>query len=66
MDLAAQISEEAQRLPEPLAREVLDFIGYIAAKHKLNTADIEPLKQAQIPTMQSIWNNSEDEVWDEL
>ncbi len=66
MNLATQISEEAQRLPEPLAREVLDFIGYITAKHKLNTADIESLKQAQIPTMQSIWNSSEDEVWDEL
>ncbi|MEA3370451.1 MAG: hypothetical protein U9Q40_03860 [Campylobacterota bacterium] len=66
MNLAAQISEEAKRLPEPLAREVLDFIGYIAAKHKLNTADIEPLKQAQIPTMQSIWDNSEDEAWNEL
>lgn len=66
MNLAAQISKEAQRLPEPLAREVLDFIGYLATKHRLNTADIEPLKQAQIPTMQSIWDNSDDEVWDEL
>lgn len=66
MNLAAQISEEVQHLPEPLAREVLDFIGYISAKHKLKSVDIEPLAQAQIPTMQSIWDNSEDGVWDEL
>lgn len=66
MNLATQICNEAQRLSEPLAREVLDFIGYIVAKHKLNTFDIEHLKQAQVPTMQNIWDNVEDEVWDEL
>ena len=66
MNLATQICNEAQRLPEPLAREVLDFIGYIAVKYKLNTFDIEHLKQAQVPAMQNIWDNVEDEVWDEL
>jgi len=66
MNLATQICNEVQHLPESLAREVLDFIGYIAAKHKLNTFDIEHLKQAQVPAMKNIWDNVEDEVWDEL
>ena len=66
MNLSTQICNEVQRLPESLAREVLDFIGYIAVKHKLNTFEIEHLKQAQLPTMRDIWDNVEDEVWNEL
>jgi len=30
MSTAEQIMREIQKLPEPLAREVLDFIGYIS------------------------------------
>ena len=35
MSVAEQIYQEAKRLPEPIAREVLDFIGYLEAKHGL-------------------------------
>ena len=35
MSIADHIYEEVQRLPEPLAQEVFDFIGYLEAKHGL-------------------------------
>jgi hypothetical protein len=38
MSVAEQIYLEAKRLPEPIAREVLDFIGYLEAKHGLAQA----------------------------
>ncbi len=66
MSTAEQIMREIQRLPEPLAKEVLDFIGYIEFKHGLKDGLSEKLKQAQTPVMQHIWDNSEDEVWNEV
>ena len=47
MSTAEQIIREIQKLPEPLAREVLDFIGYIELKHGLKDRLTEELKQAQ-------------------
>ncbi|MBF0311733.1 MAG: DUF2281 domain-containing protein [Magnetococcales bacterium] len=35
MNLAEEIQQELRRLPEPLAREVLDFIGYLEFRHGL-------------------------------
>jgi hypothetical protein len=58
--------KEVQRLPEPLAREVLDFIGYIELKHGLKDQLTEELKQAQEPAMKHIWRNPEDEAWNDL
>jgi hypothetical protein len=34
--LVKQITDEVQSLPENLVREVLDFIGYLRAKHEQN------------------------------
>ncbi len=66
MDIAQKIYNEAQRLPEVLAREVLDFIGYIEAKHRLNAMGTDELKKAQEKVMEHIWDNTEDEVWNDL
>ena len=66
MSTAEQIMREIQKLPEPLAREVLDFIEYIESKHGLKDRLAEELKLAQMPTMNHIWDNSEDEVWNDL
>ena len=65
MSTAEQIIREIQKLPEPLAREVLDFIGYIELKHGLKDRLTEELKQAQAIPMQHIWGNPEDEVWND-
>ncbi|MFB6260068.1 MAG: DUF2281 domain-containing protein [Thiohalorhabdaceae bacterium] len=65
MSIADRIYEEVRRLPEPLTQEVLDFIGYLEAKHGLSETGLEELKKAQEPAMEHTWGNSEDEVWDE-
>ena len=68
MDIAQKIYNEAQRLPEFLAREVLDFIGYIEAKHRLNLMHSDDLKKAQEKVMSHshIWDNIDDEVWNDV
>ena len=64
MNIAEKICEEARRLPEQLAKEVLDFMGYIGAKHGLS--ETEHFKKAQTIVMKQVWNNTEDEVWNDL
>lgn len=66
MNTAEKIMLEIQRLPEPLAMEVLDFIGYIELKHGLKSRQTEELKAAQEPAMKHIWDNTDDEVWNDL
>jgi hypothetical protein len=61
-----KIMQEVQRLPESLAREVLDFIGYIELKHGLTDQLAEELKEAQAPAMSHIWDSADDEVWNDL
>jgi hypothetical protein len=63
---AQKIYEKALKLPEPLAKEILDFIGYIEMKHNLKDTWTDELKKAQIPVMDKIWNNSEDDVWNDI
>jgi len=66
MSTAEKIIKEIQKLPEPLAKEVLDFIEYIELKHGLKDQLTEELKQAQTPAMQHIWDNPEDDVWNDV
>ncbi len=66
MSTAEQIIREIQKLPDPLAKEVLDFIGYIELKHGLRDRLTEELKQAQAPAMFHVWDNEDDEVWNDL
>lgn len=66
MSTAEQIMREIQKLPEPLIQEVLDFIGYIELKHGLKDRLAEELKPAQTPAMKHVWDNSEDEVWNDM
>jgi hypothetical protein len=63
MSTAEQIFKEVQKLPDVLAREVLDFVEYIEIKHGLRDRHTEELKQAQEPAMRHVWNNQDDEVW---
>jgi hypothetical protein len=64
--VAEKIFNQARRLPEPLAREVLDFIGYLEVKHGLRDMLSEDLMAAQEPAMRHVWDNPEDEIWNEL
>ncbi|AUB80545.1 DUF2281 domain-containing protein [Candidatus Thiodictyon syntrophicum] len=62
---ADRIFAQASRLPEPLAREVLDFIGYLEARHGLRDLLSEDLKAAQDGAMRRVWENPDDEVWND-
>jgi len=63
MSTAERIFKEAQKLPDTLAQEVLDFIEYIEIKHGLRDRLTEELKQAQEPAMRHAWDNQDGEVW---
>jgi hypothetical protein len=63
MNVTDKICEKARDLPEPLAREVLEFIERISANRD---SGIEAFKKAQEPVMKRIWENKEDDVWNEL
>ena len=38
MNTLVRIAEQTQKLPEPLQKEVLDFIEFLQHKHALSTA----------------------------
>ena len=65
MSTAERIIKEVQKLPEQLAQEFLDFIGYIEIRHGLKDPLSEELKPAQEPAMNHIWDNQEDELWND-
>ena len=65
MNIAEKIYKEAIKLPEYLAKEMLDFIEYIEKKHGLQDREIQNLKESQLPVMENIWDNEADGVWDE-
>lgn len=67
MTIAEQIYREAQTLPDELAQEVLEFIGYIETKYHLKSATDRDLLAAQGPAMARIWDNrADDEAWNDL
>jgi len=66
MNIAEKICQEANRLPEPLAREVLNFIEFIETKHGLRDIRTDHLMLSQTPTMYHVWDNLEDEVWNDM
>jgi hypothetical protein len=63
MSVADKICEKARDLPEPFAREVLSFIERILAQRDTGIKDV---KNAQEPVMKRIWENAEDDIWNEL
>lgn len=63
MNTAEKIFEQVKALPEPMAREVLDFVGYL--KEKQEQGRIRDLLEAQIGSMKEIWDNEADEAWND-
>jgi hypothetical protein len=47
MTIAEQIYQEVRTLPDELAREVLDFVGFMKAKYDLKSASERDLQQAK-------------------
>jgi hypothetical protein len=65
MSIAEQIYESAKPLPDSLALEVLHFIEYLRLKNT-DRAELSDLTWAQETVMNHVWNNPEDEVWNDV
>ena len=64
MSTAELVYERVKALPEPLAREVLDFVGYLAMK--AHHGEVKDLAFAQERSLEAVWNNPEDDVWNDV
>lgn len=64
MTLAEMVFERVKALPDPLAREVLDFVAFLSERGE--RAEWRDLMNAQADGLASVWDNTEDKVWDDL
>ena len=65
MTAVDRLIRELAKLPEPLLSEVLDFVTFLEMKHGLKDQGLEQLKSAQGPAMNKLWDNLDDEVWND-
>jgi hypothetical protein len=63
MSIADQVYEQVKMLPEPLAREVLDFVAFL--RDRRERGEWRDLVNAQAGSLSSVWDNTEDKVWDD-
>ena len=64
MSLAEEIFQQVRNLPEPLAREVLDFVVFL--RQKSENVAVSNLMLAQESTLMAIWENETDNVWNDF
>jgi hypothetical protein len=64
MTIADLVYQQVKTLPEPLAREVLDFVGYLRGRR--DRADWRDLMSAQAGSLAPVWDSAEDKVWDNV
>lgn len=63
MSIADVVYEQVKALPEPLAREVLDFVGYL--RERSERSEWRDLVKAQATSLAPVWDNAEDEIWND-
>ena len=64
MTIADMVYKQVKTLPEPLAREVLDFIGFL--RERRDRVEWRDLMNAQAKGLAAVWDNTEDKVWDDV
>ncbi|HEY4115950.1 MAG TPA: hypothetical protein VGM17_17975 [Rhizomicrobium sp.] len=62
MTIADLVYEQEKALPEQLAREVLDFAGFLRRRQEHD--EWRDLMAAQASSLDTVWNNDGDKVWD--
>jgi hypothetical protein len=62
MSIADMVYEQVKTLPEPLAREVLDFVIFL--RERRERGGWRDLMAAQSRSLAPVWDNAEDDVWD--
>ena len=63
MTVADMVYEQVKALPEPLAREVLDFVNSL--RERGERTEWRDLMNAQAGSLAPVWDNAEDKVWDD-
>ena len=64
MTVAEQVYEQAKLLPEPLAREALDFVLFLRGRQE--RGEWRNLMEAQAVALASVWDNVEDDAWNSV
>ncbi len=64
MTIADQVYEQTKHLPEPLAREALEFVFFSGTRK--GREDMRDLIDAQSTALAGVWDNPEDEAWDNV
>jgi len=61
MNTTELIQNEIKTLPDIKAQEVLDFIVFLKTRNEW-----EDMIKAQENSLSDIWNNKEDEIWNNV
>ncbi len=64
MTVAEQVYEQAKLLPQPLAQEALDFVLLLRARQE--RGEWRDLVNAQTVSLANVWDNAEDQAWDNV
>jgi len=64
MSIADLVYEQVKTLPDQLAREVLDFVGYL--RERGERSEWRDLANAQSASLAPVWDNAEDEIWNDV
>ena len=64
MSIADLIYEKTRHLPDDLAREVLDFVGFLTERRERTYE--RDLLAAQEAGLKAVWDNPEDQAWDRV
>ncbi len=64
MNTSEKIVDNVSRPPESLQEEVLDFTYFLI--QKIEKGELKSLSQAQESSMEKLWDNDEDEVWNDV
>jgi hypothetical protein len=64
MNTIELIQNEIKTLPDTRAKEVLDFVVFLKTRPEVD--EWNDLKNAQMESLSDIWDNDEDEVWNNV
>ena len=64
MTIADMVYSQVKLLPDPLAREVLDFVGYL--REGRDRAEWRDLMNSQGSGLAAVWDHPQDNVWDDV
>ncbi len=64
MSIAEEVINQINSMPVNLQKEVLNFAHYL--KQKAEQEETDNLMYAQHSSMEHIWDNQDDEVWDNV